>query len=250
MTDHVALVAALEALGRDLRSEPVTDIAPAVVARIEHATPVVRLERRVPRLIVAAAIVVVVATAVSLVRPAREAVADWLGIGDTEIRTVEELDIPDDVAVELGERVALEDARDRADFVLRTPAALDDPAAVYVDVASDGTRVSMVWPAENNETLPAVPGASVLLTEAGAVKDAPLYVKEITGGNPFQAVRVGEARASWIEGRHVRFGTNEPRRAAGNTLLWVEDGVVFRLETTSDLTGALETANSVREGNL
>jgi hypothetical protein len=245
MADHTDLVVALEALGRDLRTEPVTDITANVVARIEGLTPPVPLDRRVPRLLVAAAIVLVVATAVTLVRPAREAIADWLGIGDTEVRSVEQLDVPENVAVALGERVDLEEAGNGAGFDVRVPSELGAPAEVYLQRAREGARVSMVWPTENGETLPAVPGAGVLLTEARAVKEGPLYVKEITGANPFREVRVGEMPAYWVEGRHVRFGTNEPRRAAGNTLLWVEDGVVLRLETTRDLPAALAIAHSM-----
>jgi len=47
-------------------------------------------------------------------------------------------------------------------------------------------------------------------------------------------VRVGRAPGLWISGaEHVYLAPSVPPRLAGNVLLWVNDGIVYRLEGRS-----------------
>jgi hypothetical protein len=72
-----------------------------------------------------------------------------------------------------------------------------------------------------------------------------MFVKEVGPNTNVQRVVVDGREAMWIEGTHVRFGLDEPRRAAANTLLWVDGDVMFRLETSRDLVTAREIARSL-----
>jgi hypothetical protein len=60
-----------------------------------------------------------------------------------------------------------------------------------------------------------------------------------------QETHVNGADAVWVGGLHVRFGPGEPARAAANTLLWVRDGVVYRLETRLPLAATRRIAESI-----
>ena len=249
MAEHTALVAALEDLGRELRSAPVRDFAPAVSDRIS-AMPVPTVVRGPDRrriVLVAAAVVLLAVAFVAALRPTREAIADWLGIGDTQVRTVDRPDIPDDVAVDLGQPTELDDIAGRAGFEPRVPAALGEPDAVYFRTVDGYPQVAQVWVApRSGDTLPALTGAQTLLTETPtAGRELPIFVKEVGGSTNVQRVVINGREALWIEGTHVRFGREEPRRAAANTLLWVDDDVILRLETTHDLIAAREIARSV-----
>jgi hypothetical protein len=247
MTDNAALVAALEDLGGELRDAPVVDLAPTV---LEHIT----VPRREPRVferrrvaLLAAAAVMVVVTLVTAVRPTREAIADFLGIGDTEIRTVPELDIPRDVELDLGARVDPDDVAEHAGFRPLVPSALGDPEAAYLRTVAGLPQVALVWsPEAGAGTLPAVTSAGTLLTETPLDgRELPGYTKEIGPTTRVERILVDGREAFWIEGEHVRFGADEPRRAAANTLLWTTDELMLRLETTRGLDGALEIARSV-----
>jgi hypothetical protein len=246
MAEHVALVTALEDLGRELRSAPVRDLAPAVVDRIISAPAAkeVRVIERRRVILLAAAAVLVALAVLSSVRPTREAIADFLGIGDTQIRTVDELELPEDVAVELGRRVDADAAARAAGFEPFVPAALGEPDATYFRTVDGHPQIAQVWAAEPNAaTLPALTGAATVLTQTPlADRPVPLYVKEVGRSTPVERVVIDGREAFWIEGMHVRFGLDEPRRAASNTLLWVDDGMIYRLETTHDRAGAEDIA--------
>jgi hypothetical protein len=252
VTDNVALVAALEDLGRELRAAPVVDLAPDVLERLTvtrrepRAVEPRAVERRRVAL-AAAAVVMVVVTLVTAVRPTREAIADFLGIGDTEIRTVPELDIPHDVELDLGEPIDLDDVAERAGFQPLVPSALGNPEAAYFRTVAGMPQVSLVWPPDAGAgTLPAVTSAGTLLTETPlGGRELPGYTKEIGPSARVERILLGGREAFWIEGEHVRFGVDEPRRAAASTLLWTSDGLMLRLETTRGLDGALEIARSV-----
>jgi hypothetical protein len=250
MADHAVLVAALEDLGRELRHAPVRDLAPAVVDRIFASPPtaVPRVEERRRVVLLAAAVVLVVLALVTAVRPTREAIADFLGIGDTQVRTVDELDLPDDVAVDLGQHVELRDVTSDAGFAPVVPDALGQPDAVYFRTVAGYPQVAQVWAAPpGDSTLPALTGAETLLTETPtAGREIAMFVKEVGRSTRVQRVVLNGREALWIEGTHVRFGADEPRRAAANTLLWTDDELIYRLETTRGLQDAQATARSLR----
>jgi hypothetical protein len=253
MTDHATLVVALEDLGAVLRAAPVPDLAPAIADRLRSdgsSTPArpVRIDsRRRPVFAAIAVVVLVVAALAVAIRPSREAIADLLGIGDTQIRTVARLDLPDDVVVDLGDPAAVDEVGDAAGFDPAVPSVLGDPDATFFRRVDGYPQVTLVWAAAAGESsLPAFPTVGTLLTETLAgEREAPMFVKEVLRTTDVEFTDVGSQDAYWIEGVHVRFGLDEPRRAAGNTLLWMDEGVMYRLETTGDLASALEVANSV-----
>jgi hypothetical protein len=251
MIDDRALVLALEDLGRAHRSTadatPEVDLAPLVVARIRART-LANARRRTPALLVAAIVIVVVTLATLVSRPAREAVADLLGIGDTRIEQVKHLDVPPERNVPLGARSTFDGATNWARFTPRLPEALGPPSGAYIPAADGLRRVTFAWPADRaHPRLPSV-DAGVLLTEAHSspgIDNPFVYVKRVSLETPMQEAHVNGADAVWVGGLHVRFGPGEAPRAAANTLLWLRDGVVYRLETRLPLDETLRIAASI-----
>lgn len=182
----------------------------------------------------AAAALVVVA----LVPGAREAVADLFGEAGVRIGFVDEVssDLGDDL--QLGERVAIEDAAARADFELRYPTALDLPEETYSHAAG---MVSMLWD-----------GPILLSQRAGGTTYAE---KALSSDTPVIGVEMADGHALWIESAGHSFtyldaqGNRiaETTRLAANVLLWSADGVDHRLELTDDLDRALVIAESMEE---
>ena len=210
---------ALVNLGRELDYPETPDLGGAVRRRLaEGRRP---LQWRRPLVIAVAALLVVVA-AVLAVPQARSHVLDWLGIGSVTIHRVDELpaiESRDDL--ELGRRVTLEQARERAQFPIRVPALdeLGEPAFYF---RREIGAVSLLYGSERQP--------KVLITELiapGAVD------KLVTAETGFEPVREGDWSGAWLEGDHVLYiPTNgDALRLAGNTLVVRgPDAVTVRIE--------------------
>lgn len=231
---------ALRRLGADVEWPETPVLASAVRMRIE-AEP-----RRVfppRRLALALALVAVAVGAVLAVPPARTAVLDWLGFGGVEIRRVAELPkVPAGGRLVLGERVALEDARRRAGHPVLVPAG-EPPDAVYLDTASPGSPVALVYGS------PEEPRLLVLQFRA-----APLIEKALRFETKVEQVVVTGEPGLWIEGPEHEFfyltGEREPtldtQRLAGNTLLWTRGLLTLRIEGDLSKAEAVRIAESMR----
>jgi hypothetical protein len=153
----------------------------------------------------------------------------------------------------LGERVELAELDARAGFHVRWP---DDPSvgppdAAYVDVRKGG-QVSLVW--ATTPELPATlePGVGLLLSQFRGQVDDGFFTKAIDGDTSVDPVQVGGAKAFWLSGDpHIFFWTgadgfvDDPRRWVGDTLLWSDGEITFRLETSLGRDAAIRLAETL-----
>ncbi len=153
----------------------------------------------------------------------------------------------------LGRQVSLDEARSSAGYPVGVPglAGLGPPDAAWLDTSGAGPVVTLVWGPRAGAT--STDGVGLLLSELPARIDTDFFQKFVGPGTRLQPVAVGDA-GWWITGAlhqvavvgadgNVRFDTV---RLAGNVLLWSSGQVTFRLETSLDLSDALEIAQSVR----
>jgi hypothetical protein len=154
-----------------------------------------------------------------------------------------------------GERVSLEDARARAPF-LRVPAdaRLGTPDQVYIDKIPAGDRVTLVYVSRPGIPVSRDAGVSAVVVVFRALIDESLFAKVGVAGTQIEEVTVSGGRGFWLEGTPHQFfyrdsaGNPSPEtlRLAGNTLLWEQGGVTFRLEAQLERDDALRIATSFR----
>lgn len=233
----------LVALGRALDVPETPNLAPAVLARIDA-----RPARRTRRIVLALAVLAVAALLAALAIPdARSALARFLQIGGDRIELVERLpEVPTtqpELELTLGERVSLDDARERASFPLLE---LDEqPDAVFLGErgtvwflygTSDAARLLV---AQTPEVAIDEPFVLKKLVEAGTtveratVRGQPAY---FLSGEPHAVLLIDE------------FGMTieESARLARDVLVWEEDGRTVRIEGDFSRNEALELAQSLR----
>lgn len=155
-----------------------------------------------------------------------------------------------------GERVSLDEARRRAPF-LRAPVdpRLGAPDQVYVDTIPAGDRVTLVYVSRQGIPVSRDAGVSAVVVAFRAQIDESLFAKvAVIPGTRIDEVTVNGGRGFWLEGTPHQFfyrdsaGNPSPEtlRLAGNTLLWEQGGVTFRLEAQLDRDDALRIATSFR----
>lgn len=240
-----------------LASEVAWPEEPDLVSRVGSGlgaqTPVPAPARRwVPSpAVVLAAIVVAVGGAVATIPTAREAVADFLGVGGIDVRYSDE-DLPEIAAeLDLGTPVALEEAQARVEFEVLIPPDLGDPDAVFVDDSLAGGAVWMLWAPRDDLPRSVTIDAGALMTQFRGTLD-PGYLKKLTGTDAtIELVRVDGAEGYWIDGphslvfRHDSGISEEPARLAGNTLVWERGGITYRLESRLTRGDAIAVADSI-----
>jgi hypothetical protein len=160
----------------------------------------------------------------------------------------------------LGTRTTLDEARRRADFTLRVPTdpRLGTPDEVYrdrADASGARQRVSLVYGQRAGIPISHEPGVSVLVVEFSGTFDETLIGGKGAGPDTkIESLSVNGGRGLWLEGApHLFFyrdpaGTiaTETLRLAGNTLIWDQNGVTFRLEAQVSRDEALHIAASFR----
>ena len=212
------------------------------------------------RRLAAATIVVILAIAAVLSVPAtRDAVADLFGFAGVNVRTVPSA-APSprptvDAALDLGEPVTLDEANQQVSFPVALPRApgLGEPDAIYVKGERGLESVSVVY--RPTVGFPAAVDTTVgLLVSQYAGTATPYFDKLIDAGEPVTQVTVdGRWPGLYFTSPHqilVRGPdgvVHEDRpRLAGPTLVWVRDGVTYRLEAAVDLEQALAVAGSIQ----
>lgn len=179
--------------------------------------------------LVAAAAVLVVALAVTAVAPARDAIANLLGLGNTSVQHVDELpaSAPTTLPAARGSDAQLRGELRRAGLSAPSRRVVGDPIAWNIDAAGETVVVWLAAALSQNRT-----------TDAGvAMKLVPRDVGVV-------ATTVNGQEALWVPGRHVRTvdGTNF---SADSALLWVANSTMYRLETSRLLAAARSMAESV-----
>ena len=160
----------------------------------------------------------------------------------------------------LGSLTTLDEARRRADFTLRVPtdARLGSPDEVYADVAAATgarQRIALVYGQRAGIPVSHEAGLSVLVVQFRGRFDETLIAGKGAGPDTkIEAVSVNGGRGIWLEGApHLFFYRDdsgniwtETLRLAGNTLIWEQDGVTYRLEAQVSREDALRIAASFR----
>jgi hypothetical protein len=155
-----------------------------------------------------------------------------------------------------GQRTTLEDARRQVRFTMRVPSApeLGTPDDVFVESVGTSDRVSLVYRQRDGIPVSKEAGVSALVVEVKGTVDEILLGKATGPGTRIEAVMVNGAPGYWLEGEPHLFFYREPGgnvrdetlRLAGNTLVWVQDGVTIRLEAQISKTDALRIASTFR----
>ncbi|HUQ41787.1 MAG TPA: hypothetical protein VM052_04720 [Candidatus Limnocylindrales bacterium] len=155
-----------------------------------------------------------------------------------------------------GDRVSLEEARRRVRFTPRVPTApqLGAPDDAFVETVGSTDRLILVY--RERAGIPVSPsaGVSALVVEVRGVVDQALLGKATGPETKIDALPVNGVPGYWLEGApHLFFYRDaagsireETLRLAGNTLVWVQDGVTIRLEAQVTRAEALRLAESFR----
>ena len=230
------------------------DLADRVVAELQAGAP------RHPRSwwarpIFAAAALVVVLAAVTLVfsPTARDAVAGWIGLDGVSIEYNGEPEQPLGDDLLLGKKMSLTEATASVGFDVQPPTEAGTPDEVYLSEGPD-PRVSLVYRARAD--LPRAPTTQVglLLSVFRAQIDHAVISKKALGTDTtVEALDVDGARGYWISGEpHAVFYVGEQGqlredrgRLSGNTLVWQDGGLIYRLESRLSRDRALEIARSI-----
>jgi len=160
----------------------------------------------------------------------------------------------------LGALTTLLDARVRAGFPVRVPsdARLATPDEVYrdgADAPGARQRISLVYGPRAGIPLSHEPGVSVLVVEFRGTFDENLIGGKGVGPDTrIESLSVNGGRGLWVEGAPHLFFYRDPSgiiqtetlRLAGNTLIWEQDGVTFRIEAQVSREDALRIAASFR----
>lgn len=160
----------------------------------------------------------------------------------------------------LGTLTTLSDARLRADFPVGVPAdpRLGTPDEVYRDRADPAgvrQRISLVYGQRAGIPISHEPGVSVLVVEfRGTFDETLIGGKGVGPDTKLESLTVNGGRGLWLEGApHLFFYrdasgniSTETLRLAGNTLIWEQDGVTFRLEAQVSREDALRIAATFR----
>jgi hypothetical protein len=157
-----------------------------------------------------------------------------------------------------GRLVTLDEARRGADFTVRAPTdpQLGTPDEVYRGQSPDRTHdvVTLVYATRAGIAVSRDAGVSALVVEFRGRIDEALFGKVAGAGTRIEDLTVNGGKGFWIEGEpHLFFYLdeagmvwNETLRLAGNTLLWEQDGVTYRLEAQVSRDVALRIAASFR----
>ena len=243
MRDDRDLFDALADVAAHLVLPPARDLAPAVIAALPVDPPrsIARSRRRLVAVVVTVA--TVVAAVVGLPGP-RAAVADWLGIRSIEIVRVNQL--PQGLGSTLRLGVAVPVGAVARGHAVLVPSGLLPPSAAYVDEPTVGA-VSLVW--APMKLLPEIDttGIGLLLTQFPGSVDRTLMQKQVDVRSSVETVTFAGAQGFWISGpRHSLYYVSsdglmreDTSRLAGNTLLWSQNGTVFRLESSLDRDAAI-----------
>jgi hypothetical protein len=203
------------------------DLAPSVVARIEHSRPGRGLRRG--WVLAVAAVVLALAVAFA-VPPARTAILRFLHIQGATVTRVPKLPhVPKGAGLDLGRRTTLEAAQKRLNFPVLVP-SLGEPDDVYFDERVPGGMVSLVYGSRFRLRLLASEFLGGLAPE--------LIQKTVPEGTRVERVNVRGEPGIWIAGGpHVFMYADkdgqireESVRLSGNALIWQYGRMTLRLE--------------------
>jgi hypothetical protein len=157
-----------------------------------------------------------------------------------------------------GREVELDAAKARAGFRVLTPSlpALGGPDHVFYNDFPSGGTVALVWGARDGYPVDATTGVGVVVTEFQATVEGQVWEKMIFGDTSVTVTRtvVNGQPAYWIAGGYHSFfyrdaggrRVDATLRLVGSTLIWLQDGMVLRVEGAPNIEAAAAVARSLR----
>jgi hypothetical protein len=152
----------------------------------------------------------------------------------------------------LGASVPLDEAERLAgvDLILPTDPAIGPPDAVFVNAG----RVSLVWAARPGLPAAGSDGIGLLISEFRGAVDDSYYRKVVNAPASVAEVTVNGARGYFIGGPPHFFvyvdengnDVDASHRVVGDTLIWADGPVTYRLESGLDMGAAIRLAESLR----
>jgi hypothetical protein len=242
---------ALIDLGRRVEFPPTPDLAPGVRARLAErpapaqGLPFFSAHRRM--LAIALAVLVVAVAAVMAVPQTRAAILEFFhlrGVTIERVGTLPTVPVRNELGP-LGERVSLDQARERADFDVVVPEALGEPDEVYFwDGNPPGGMVSFVWGSREEPR-------AFLSEFRASVKD--VIFKKAAANTRIEHVTIDGDDGYFLSGSPHQFSyfdrygqyREELVRLVGNTLVWERGTLTLRLEADINRAEAVEIARSV-----
>jgi hypothetical protein len=229
---------------------PMSEEAPAALRRRLIAP---YTARRTRALLVAAAVLVIMATGIVAIAPARHAVADWLGIGAVEIhRSDRPLPTPTARHPVPGATGATPDPHAAARLAAARRAVAFPIVTPNIDSAGALVAVDLDRRVPGGLVALSYPRFTVVEIATDPIQPPPLY-KLLAGQTPMQQVTVNGEPGLWIPSIHeigysdrkTGYATDTVRRS-GPVLLWQHAGVTYRIEGLRSLAAAQAVAASLR----
>jgi hypothetical protein len=157
---------------------------------------------------------------------------------------------PAGASLGLGKLTPYDEVETATGFRPLLPADLEQPAAAYVI----DRRLTLVWRPSRGLPQILAPGVGLIVTEFDGRVDTGYYTKMANSGTVVEAVTVGGRRGYWLAGEpHPLWyvdetGTQieEPPRLVGQALIWADDKLTYRLETSLPRDEAIRLAESMR----
>lgn len=156
----------------------------------------------------------------------------------------------------LGEPTTLAGASTTVTFALRVPGLpeLGDPDLVYLAAPPAGGAVTLLY--RERDGFPADPATNIglIVTQFRADIGPEIFEKLLNSGVRVTPANVHGNDAWWIAGGDHFFFYRDARgrvvdstlRLAGDTLIWEEQGVTYRVEGAPSLVDAIRVAESLR----
>jgi hypothetical protein len=260
--------AALRDLAGSLEIPPPPDYAARVLPLLDGAPagPVVRLHpRRVSRLLLAAAAVLLAALATTVAVPAsRHVLTSWFGFSGIEIRTAPSSLIPPPpgppgpAGLGAGELTTLHHARLLSGGRLALPAGLSAPTDVLADENNGATVITLAYRTAPGLRPTPDTGYALIVTE---IFDAgkPVLEKLLHTGSHVSRARIAGSVAVFVRGpQQLITIERDPNasggevdrevapRASANTIMWAAGPVTYRLEADFSRSAAVALAKTVR----
>ena len=252
----------LVALGRELAWPPTPALATGVRSRITARPLVLRGPWYQSRWALAAAALIIAATALLAYNPTREAIANWVNV-HVFFQRVNVLPTPSPQPpgplgkrLGLGAQTTLTGVAKDVTWKIEVPTSLGPPDEVYLELPPGGPalgEVTLVY-----STRPGIPvagetGVAVLITEArGGINDQ-FFGKMLGPGTNLEEVTVRGHHGYWVSGSPHMFVfldasgiiKYETMRLATNTLILDDGGTIVRVEGNLTKAQAMEIAASL-----
>jgi hypothetical protein len=203
------------------------------------------------KLALAAAALLIALAALAAYTPTREAIADWVNV-HVLFQRVHVLPTPSALPsspigehLGLGKPTTLADAQSHLAWSITIPAALGQPAEVYLQLPPVGPsqgEVTLVYTKSPGIPVAGQTGVAVLVTEARGSINTNFFAKMLGSDASIEPVTVGGHQGYWVSGSPHVFVfldadgnfRDETMRLASNTLIMEVGGMVVRIE--GDLT--------------